>query len=185
MVLLEIRWHGRGGQGAITAAQILAEAAYLYEGKYATASPSFGAERRGAPIMASTRISDNKIYRRSQIINPDVVIVLDNTLINSADVTSGLKKEGIIIINSKKDKGSLGFNSLKVYTIDVTSIAEGLNLYFSGSLVLNTPILGAIIKILKITTLDNIKKLISAKFPSDGGINALAAEKTYKQTKLE
>lgn len=184
--MIEIRWHGRGGQGAITAAQLLAEAAYIYEGKYPTASPSFGAERRGAPIMASTRISDEKIYRRSQIINPDVVIVLDDTLLRTVDVTAGLKENGIIIINSKKNSDDLGLkNSFNTYTIDVTSIAEELNLYAAGSLVLNTPILGAIVKILKITSLENIKKVISEKFPNDDGVNALAAEKTYQITEVE
>ncbi|MHA1268186.1 MAG: 2-oxoacid:acceptor oxidoreductase family protein [Candidatus Helarchaeota archaeon] len=182
--MIEIRWHGRGGQGAITAAQLLAEASYIYDNKYATASPSFGAERRGAPVIASTRISDNVIYRRSQIINPDVVIVLDDTLLNSVDVTAGLKKDGIIIINSRKNAKELGLESFKVYTIDITSTAEELNLYASGSLVLNTPILGAVIKILKITNLENIKKIISNKFPKDNGINALAAEKIYNKTEV-
>ena len=183
--MIEIRWHGRGGQGAITAAQLLAEAVYIYEKKYPTASPSFGAERRGAPIIASTRISDKKIYRRSQIITPDIVIVLDDTLLNSVDVKAGLKKNGIIIINSKNSAAELGLNSFKVYCIDITSIAEELNLYAAGSLVLNTPILGAIIKIIKITSLDNIKEVISKKFPNDNGVNALAAEKTYQITKVE
>ncbi|MBD3229866.1 MAG: pyruvate ferredoxin oxidoreductase [Candidatus Lokiarchaeota archaeon] len=182
--LIEIRWHGRGGQGAITAAQLLAEAAYT-EGKYPMASPSFGAERRGAPIMASTRISDGKIYRRSQIKNPDIVIVLDDTLLDSANVTDGLEDDGIIIINSKKTPKELGLNAYKVYSVDVTSIAEELNLYSAGSLVLNTPILGAIIKVLKITSLENIKKIISKKFPNDNGINALAAEKTYEITEVD
>ncbi|MHA1231069.1 MAG: 2-oxoacid:acceptor oxidoreductase family protein [Candidatus Helarchaeota archaeon] len=185
MSLLEIRWHGRGGQGAITAAQILAEAVYIFEGKYATASPSFGAERRGAPIMASTRISDGVIYRRSQIIKPDVVIVLDETLLNAVDITSGLKDNGIIIINSKRSPKELKLDKFKTYSVDVTSIAEELNLYAAGSLVLNTPILGAIVKVLKITSLENIKKVISKKFPNDGGVNALAAEKTYELTKVD
>jgi len=185
MTILEIRWHGRGGHGAITAAQLLAEAAYLFENKYSTASPSFGAERRGAPIMASTRISDNVIYRRSQIINPDVVVVLDETLLNDVNVVEGLKPNGIVIINSKKSPKEFDLGPFKVYTIDITSIAEDLKLHSAGYLVLNTPVLGAVVKILDITSLDNIKKIIQHKFPHDKGLNALAAERTYAITNLE
>ena len=100
--MIEIRFHGRGGQGAVTAAEILAKAAFE-DGKYCQAFPFFGAERKGAPVMAFTRISDKPIKKRYQVYNPDYVIVLDETLLEAVDVLSGLKEEGKVIINSNND----------------------------------------------------------------------------------
>ncbi len=181
--LIEIRWHGRGGQGAITAAQILAEAASVYEDKWVTASPSFGAERRGAPIIASTRISDSKINIRSQIVNPDIVIVLDPTLLKDVDITAGLKEGGIIIVNSPKQPSELNLDKkFRVFTSDCTHIALKLQLLAAGQVVLNTPILGALIKAKELVKLDNIKKVIQEHFPGDGGKNSQAAEISYQNT---
>jgi len=110
--LIEVRWHGRGGQGAVTAAQILAEAAYLEGYKGVQAFPYFGAERRGAPIMAFTRMSDEEIRIRSQIYNPDFVVVLDSTLLGLIRVDEGLKEGGIIIVNSSKEPYELSLAQL-------------------------------------------------------------------------
>lgn len=184
-MLYEIRWHGRGGQGAITAAQILAEAAYYNHEMYITASPSFGAERRGAPITASTRISDKKIRLRSQIVSPDIVVVLDETLLRDVDVTAGLKEGGVLIVNSSKMPGELNLKgNFKVATADATKIALDLDLRAAGLLVMNTPILGAIVKATDIgITLEDVQNMIKRHFPgANGEKNAEAAKKTYDIT---
>ncbi|NHI91196.1 MAG: pyruvate ferredoxin oxidoreductase [Candidatus Lokiarchaeota archaeon] len=181
--MIEIRWHGRGGQGAITAAQILAEAASMYEDKWVTASPSFGAERRGAPVIASTRISNSKIRIRSQIENPDIVIVLDPTLVKDVDITAGLKDDGIIIINSPKAPEEYKFSKkYKVFTCDCTKIALDLQLLAAGQVVLNTPILGSLIKAKELVKIENVKVVIQEHFPKDGGKNANAAQQAYEHT---
>ena len=187
-MLKELRWHGRGGQGAITAAQILAEAAYYYHDMYITASPSFGAERRGAPITASTRISDKKIKLRSQIVNPDIVIVLDETLLRDVDVSAGLKDGGTIIVNSSKKPNELKVKgNFKVVTADATKIATDLDLRAAGLLVMNTPILGAVVKATELgITLEDIQNMIKRHFKgSNGERNAEAAKKTYDITIIE
>jgi len=182
--LIEIRWHGRGGQGAITAAQILAEAASVYEDKWVTASPSFGAERRGAPVTASTRISNSKIKIRSQIVNPDIVIVLDPTLLKDVDITAGLKDGGIIVVNSPKSPSELNLDKkFKVFTADCTHLALKLQLLAAGQVILNTPILGALIKAKELVKLESIKKVIQERFVGDDGKNSQAAEMSYQITK--
>ncbi len=147
--LVEIRWHGRGGQGAKTASLLLADAAFN-TGKYIQGFPEYGPERMGAPITAYNRISDNPIRVHSNIYEPDYVVVVDDTLLESVDVTAGLKETGAIIINTTKDKEYLdtvlkGYNG-KVYTIDARKVSmETLGRYFP-----NTPMLAAIVKVSKI-----------------------------------
>ncbi|NVM31524.1 MAG: 2-oxoacid:acceptor oxidoreductase family protein [Candidatus Helarchaeota archaeon] len=187
-MLSEIRWHGRGGQGAITAAQILAEAAYYHHDMYITASPSFGAERRGAPITASTRISDEKIRLRSQITKPDIVIVLDETLLKDVDVTAGLKDGGVLIINSSKRPEELNIKgNYKIVTADATKVALDLDLRAAGLLVMNTPILGAVVKATDLgISLEDIQATIKRHFPGKPGErNAEAAQKTHEITMIE
>ena len=104
--MIEIRWHGRGGQGAKTASQLLADAAFM-SGKYIQSFPEYGPERSGAPITAYNRISDERCNIHSNIYEPDYVVVVDETLLESVDVTRGLKKEGAIVINSAKKKASM------------------------------------------------------------------------------
>ncbi|MEM3703566.1 MAG: 2-oxoacid:acceptor oxidoreductase family protein, partial [Candidatus Bathyarchaeia archaeon] len=118
-MLREIRIHGRGGQGAVTAAQLLAHAAYI-EGKHVQAFPYFGAERRGAPVKAFARISDSPILLHSQVYNPDYVVVLDPQLYKIIDVTEGLKKDGIIVMNTTKKPDDLGLEGCRVATVDAT-----------------------------------------------------------------
>ncbi len=144
--MIEIRWHGRGGQGAKTASLLLADAAFN-TGKYIQGFPEYGPERMGAPITAYNRISSEPIRIHSNIYEPDYVVVVDDTLLESVDVTSGLKETGAIIINTKRDKEHLqkslkGYQG-KVYTIDAKEISEkALGRYFP-----NTPMLAAIVKV--------------------------------------
>ena len=123
--LIEIRWHARGGQGAVTASKLLAEAA-LEEGKYFQGMPDYGAERMGAPIRAFTRISSEPIVPYCQVTEPDVVVVLDPTLIDIVDLTEGLKKDGTLLVNTTASpdqvRSQLGFKG-KVFTVDATGIA--------------------------------------------------------------
>ena len=152
--LIEIRWHGRGGQGAKTASLLLADAAFnnaaFNTGKYIQGFPEYGPERMGAPIVAYNRISDNPITIHSNIYEPDYVVVVDDTLLECVDVTSGLKKNGAIVINSTKDneylKEALKGYEGSVYKIDARKISEeALGRYFP-----NTPMLAAIVKVSRI-----------------------------------
>lgn len=165
--LIEIRWHGRGGQGAKTASLLLADAAFN-TGKFIQGFPEYGPERMGAPITAYNRISNNPITIHSNIYEPDYVVVVDDTLLESVDVTSGLKPSGAIVINTTKDadyiKSKLKNYSGKVYTIDARKISiEALGKYFP-----NTPMLAAIVKISGVMTdeelLEDMKSSFKHKF---------------------
>ncbi len=144
--LIEIRWHGRGGQGAKTACLLLADAAFN-TGKFIQGFPEYGPERMGAPITAYNRISNNPITIHSNIYEPDFVVVVDDTLLDCVDVTAGLKKDGAIVINTTKNLDEL-LPKLKnyegsIYTIDAKSISiEALGKYFP-----NTPMLAAIVRV--------------------------------------
>jgi len=144
--LIEIRWHGRGGQGAKTASLLLADAAFN-TGKYIQGFPEYGPERMGAPITAYNRISTKPITIHSNIYEPDYVVVVDDSLLESVDVTAGLKKTGAIVINTTKDNEYLKQNLKgyegKIYKIDARKISlEALGKYFP-----NTPMLAAIVKV--------------------------------------
>ena len=144
--MIEIRWHGRGGQGAKTASLLLADAAFN-TGKYIQGFPEYGPERMGAPITAYNRISSSPIRIHSNIYEPDYVVVVDDTLLESVDVTSGLKESGAIVINTTKNGEDLkkllkGYKG-KIYTIDARKVSmETLGKYFP-----NTPMLAAIVKV--------------------------------------
>ena len=165
--LIEIRWHGRGGQGAKTASLLLADAAFN-TGKYIQGFPEYGPERMGAPITAYNRISDTPIRIHSNIYEPDYVVVVDDSLIGAVDVTSGLKDNGAIVINTNEDIDSLrkklnGFSG-KIYTIDASKISlECLKANFP-----NTAMLAAVVNITKIMSkeelVDNMKDAFSHKF---------------------
>jgi pyruvate ferredoxin oxidoreductase gamma subunit len=147
--VVEIRWHGRGGQGAKTASLLLADAAFN-TGKFIQGFPEYGPERMGAPITAYNRISDEKLTIHSNIYEPDYVVVVDDTLITAVDVTSGLKEDGAIIINTTKSPEEIkpllkGYKG-KVCTIDARTISiDTLGKYFP-----NTPMLGAVVKVSKV-----------------------------------
>ncbi|WP_414470539.1 pyruvate synthase subunit PorC [Methanobacterium sp. ACI-7] len=175
--MIEIRFHGRGGQGAVTAAEILAKAAFE-DGKYCQAFPFFGAERKGAPVMAFSRINDKPIRRRYQVYNPDYVIVLDDTLLEAVDVLSGLKEGGKVVLNTVDDI-NLGKN-VESYSIDATGIA----LDILGIPIVNTVMLGAFAGATGTVTLDSILKIIKETFPGKiGEKNAEAAKVAYEQIK--
>ena len=187
--MIEIRWHGRGGQGAKTASLLLADAAFN-TGKYIQGFPEYGPERMGAPITAYNRISKTPITIHSNIYEPDYVVVVDDTLLESVDVTSGLKKTGAIVINTTKSdeylKKALKGYSGEVYTIDARKISEeALGRYFP-----NTPMLAAIVKVSKIMTddelLEDMKGSFKHKFAKkpeviDGNMKAL--EMALKEVK--
>ena len=165
--LIEIRWHGRGGQGAKTASLLLADAAFN-TGKYIQGFPEYGPERMGAPITAYNRISTKPITIHSNIYEPDYVVVVDDTLIESVDVTAGLKKTGAIVINTTKDgeylKQHLNGYEGEIYKIDARKISlETLGKYFP-----NTPMLAAIVKVSKVMTdeefLNDMKGSFKHKF---------------------
>ena len=161
--LIEIRWHGRGGQGAKTASLLLADAAFN-TGKYIQGFPEYGPERMGAPITAYNRISTNPIKVHSNIYEPDYVVVVDDTLLTVVDVTAGLKEDGAIVINTTKTADEIkpvlnGYNG-KVYTIDAKKISEeALGRYFP-----NTPMLAAIVKVTEIMPEDDFIKDMEQSF---------------------
>ena len=179
--MIEIRFHGRGGQGAVTSAEILAQAA-IEEGRYATAFPSFGSERRGAPVLAFTRIADEKIRLRTGIYEPDIVIVLDPTLIESQNVTSGLKKDGVLVLNTKKDpefwQEKLG--NFKICTVGATTIAmEEL-----GVPITNVIMLGALINATSLVKPEMIEKRIAERFPKIADKEIRAFQRAIKESKV-
>ena len=165
--LIEIRWHGRGGQGAKTASLLLADAAFN-TGKYIQGFPEYGPERMGAPITAYNRISSNPITIHSNIYEPDYVVVVDDTLLEAVDVTAGLKETGAIVINTTKSADYLtsvlkGYKG-NIYTIDARKISEeALGKYFP-----NTPMLAAIVKVSGVmsdeTLLEDMKDSFKHKF---------------------
>lgn len=170
--MIEIRFHGRGGQGSVTAAEILAKAVFE-EGKYTQAFPSFGVERRGAPVTAFTRISDEPIRRRYQIYNPKYVVVLDETLANVVDLTSGLLDDGAILINSKNDEIE-SLMDINTYTVDATGIA----LDILGRDIVNTTMLGFLAAKTNVVSLDSLLKIIKDTFKGK------VAEKNVKATEF-
>ncbi len=180
--LIEIRWHGRGGQGAKTAALLLADVAFS-TGLYVQGFPEYGPERMGAPITAYNRLSASQIRVHSNIYEPDYVVVVDETLIESVDVTNGLKKEGAIVINTARPKEEIlphlkGYEG-KVYVIDARKISlEALGKYFP-----NSPMLAAIVKVTGVMEeerfLEEMRKSYAHKFASkpeviEGNMKALS-----------
>ena len=161
--MIEIRWHGRGGQGAKTASLLLADAAFN-TGKYIQGFPEYGPERMGAPITAYNRIRSSPIRIHSNIYEPDYVVVVDDTLLDSVDVTAGLKEDGAIVINTTKNGEDLkkilkGYKG-KMYTIDARKVSmETLGKYFP-----NTPMLAAIVKVSKIMNEEDFVKDMEGSF---------------------
>lgn len=178
--MIEIRWHGRGGQGAITAAKIVANAAFASGFKGAVMAPTFGTERRGAPVFTSLKISKEKIYDLSPIETPDMVIVLDHTLLEEVNVTSGLKPGGLIILNTPKPIEAHDFEGMKLAVADVTSDAMEAGLPQG---VVNSGIIGAFSKATGLVAMDILLKAIEDEFagkkPAE---NAKAASITFNRT---
>lgn len=187
--MIEIRWHGRGGQGAKTASLLLADAAFN-TGKYIQGFPEYGPERMGAPITAYNRISSSPITIHTNIYEPDYVVVVDDTLLESVNVTNGLKKDGGIVINTTKDIDYLkkvlkGYEG-NIYTIDARKVSlETLGKYFP-----NTPMLAAIVKVSGVMTeeafLDDMQGSFKHKFAKKPEViegNMKALELALKEVK--
>lgn len=176
---IEIRIHGRGGQGSVTAAELLAVAAFE-DGWYTQAFPMFGVERRGAPVFAFARMRKHPIKLRSQIYEPDYVIVQDATLIDVVDVASGTQPDSLIIINSEKEPGQFNLNAeCRVVTVDATGIAMDI----IGRPIANTTLLGAFAGLSGEIDVECIKNAVSARFPGKiGETNAEAVRKAFEMT---
>ncbi len=183
MELLEVRWHGRGGLGAVTSAELVARAA-ISEGKYAQSFPSFGPERRGAPVLAFLRVSDEFIRIRTAIYEPDVIAVLDPGLLYTVDVTSGLKENGKIIINSRKSPDELKSEfeyKWPVAAVDATKIArETIGLPIS-----NTAMIGALLKVTEIVKMDSLAEQLQERFGLRAGVNIEAMKRAYHETVIK
>lgn len=180
-MLKEIRIHGRGGQGAVTAAQLLAHASFL-EGKHVQAFPHFGAERRGAPVKAFARISDEPILVHSQVYTPDYVIILSPNLMQVVDVTEGLKRDGVVLLNTIKKPEETSLDGWRTATVDATGIAIELGLLVAGFPVVNTAIVGAFAKATGEVKLKSFLKTIRETWSgSTGEKNAKAAELAHER----
>ncbi len=182
--LIEIRWHGRGGQGAVTSAELLARAA-LAEGKYAQAFPAFGPERRGAPVLAFVRINEKQpIKVRAGITQPDVVVVLDPGLLSIVDATAGLKDGGIFIVNTKKSgeqiRTEFGVKA-RLATVDATSIAREL----LGLPITNTTMIGAVVKATGIVKLESLEEPLKNRFGRLAERNINAMKRAYAETVIK
>ncbi len=179
--MIEIRFHGRGGQGTVVASKILADA-ISKEGNYVQAYPEFGVERRGAPVIAFIRIDDSPIYDKSRIYKPDHVVVVDPTLIEAIDVTEGLKEGGIIIVNSDKKPEELEFpDKYKVVTINATGIAIKHKLGTLATPIVNTSVVGAVVKILNLAKIESVLEAIREGVPSKHEDNLAAAKEAYEK----
>ena len=180
-ILKEIRIHGRGGQGAVTAAELLAQSAFL-EGRSVQAFPYFGAERRGAPVKAFARISDESILVHSQVYDPDYVIVLDPLIYKVVDVSEGLKSDGVIVMNTTRKPDDLSLGHYHVATVDATGIALELNLIVSGQPVVNTSMIGAFAKATEEVKLESVTKAVKNIWKGAAGEkNARAAELAFER----
>jgi len=176
--MIEVRFHGRGGQGAVTAARLLAEAAFQ-EGKHCQAFPSFGAERRGAPVVAFTRINTKPIRIRTEVYEPNHVVVLDPTLLEAVNVAAGLRRGGIIVVNAKEAPGEL--KAGKIATVDATAIA----LEFLGASITNTAMLGAFAKATGAVKLESLVEVIKRYFSANlVEKNVAAIKAAYERTEV-
>lgn len=182
--VIEIRWHGRGGQGAVTSAELLARAA-INEGKYAQAFPSFGPERRGAPVLAFDRISEKEpIMVRAEITEPDIVVVLDPGLIPIVNVTAGLKEGGAVIVNTKKplEEIAAGFTGKwRVATVNATGIAQEV----LGVNIVNTTMLGALLKVTGVVAVESLNEPLEIRFGKLAGKNADAMKRAFDETEIK
>ncbi len=181
--VLEIRWHGRGGQGAWTASELLAKAA-IQEGKYIQSFPEFGPERMGAPMRAFTRISTEPINLHCSIYTPDVVGVLDPTLLKTVSVADGLRKDGVLVINTRSSpadlRKQLNLSGCKLWTVSATDIATKI----LGRPITNTAMLGAVARASEIVELRSLEKAVTTRFPAKlAERNIAVVREAYKEAK--
>lgn len=188
--VFEVRWHARGGQGAVTASRFLAAAA-LREDKYFQGFPEYGTEREGAPIQAFNRISATKLYRHENVSAPDAVVVLDPTLLDAVSVMDGLKDDGVLVVNSSEDPSTIRAKvgaptSIKVYTVDATKIAtESI-----GRPITNTAMVGALVKATGLVDYRNVRDELESMFSGrfrasvvQGNLKAL--DRAYEEVKVD
>jgi len=176
---IEVRWHGRGGQGAVTAAEILAEAAF-YEGfKGVTAAPFFGAERRGAPVIATNRFAREPVRTFSLVQKPSIVVVLDESILRVANVTAGIEPNGLVLINSAKTPDAIRLDApVRIATTDATQAATQAGLIIMGAVLSNTAILGGFAKATGLVGMESIEKALRNHFKGE------AAEKNVQGARL-
>jgi len=184
--MIEVRFHGRGGQGAVVASEILA-AALFTEGQFVQAFPAFGVERRGAPVAAFLRIDKAPIRLRCQIYQPDHVVILDPTLLTVVDVTAGLKPNGWILINSDSDPEvftTFAQGRWRVATVDASAIATQHHLGTRTNPIVNTAILGAFARVTELVHLNSIAEALREKVPMCTEGNIAAARESYQAVKV-
>ncbi len=182
--MYEIRFHGRGGQGAVVASTVLASA-FFKEKKFVQAFPSFGAERRGAPVVAFTRVSDQEIRERFGIYEPDCLIILDSSLTRRQGIASGLKEGHWIIVNSDRKPEDFRFlGPYRVATLDANSIAQKYGLGSVSVPIVNTTILGAFSKATQMVTIESIMEAVRENVPSKPENNAKAALEAFQKVVL-
>ena len=189
MNLFEIRFHGRGGQGAVTGAKILGDATRM-ENKHFQAFAHYGAERRGAPVMAFTRVADEPIRIHSYIYEPEAIVILDETLLDNPTVQQGMKEGIFIIVNTPRSPSEVKLEiNAKVSTVDATKIALDSGILVAGIAVVNTIMLGAVARATNIVSIDNVKKAIRKGLEGlpDKVIetNVEAAQRAYDELKME
>lgn len=181
--MLEIRMHGRGGQGAVVALEMMATT-YFRQGQYVQVFPEFGAERRGAPVAAYMRIDSRPVRLRCKIYQPDCIIVLDPVLLNSVDVTVGLKKNGWILINSDKSSNDLNLGKhFNIATVNATAIALKYGLGSRTNPIVNTTMLGAFCSLPLNLDISVLKNVIKKKIAIKTNNNLIAADEAYKNVK--
>lgn len=181
--MIEIRFHGRGGQGAVTSAELVALAA-IELGKYAQSMPSFGPERRGAPVQAFLRVSDEPVRVRAEVTSPDIVVVLDDTLIHVVNVTAGLKEKGLVVVNTKQSEGdirtAMNYKG-RLATVDALTIA----LAALKVPITNTTMIGAFLCATNLVPLDAIILQIEHRFnPKLAERNIVALKRAFEETKI-
>ena len=183
--IYEIRWHGRGGQGTVTAANLVSTAAFAEGYKGVQSIPLIGAERRGAAIQVFSRLSKNQIRIHSQILEPNIVVCIDPSLfsLHSDLVIAGIKEGGILIINSVKKPSEIEVDKkIKICTVDASGISVDLGLEFGGGFVVNSPMLGAFIKGSGLIKLETMQSLLKSKWKGDWGVkNIKAVEDAYEK----
>ena len=179
-----ITWYGRGGQGLVIAAQILAEASFVEGFKGVTSAPQFGPERRGAPLTASTRIDSKKIRTVSQIVEPDFAIFLDTSLLTVFNAKKIFKKGTTLLINSSRNpKDFAELKAYKVAVCDANNISKSVNLVKDGKLITNSPMLGAFAKVSGVISLNSLKKVLAGRFKdAPYKTNLMALESAYEKT---
>ena len=180
--MIEIRFHGRGGQGAVVASKLLATSAF-FDGQYSQSFPAFGVERRGAPVTAFIRLADKPILIRTEIYEPNHIVILDPSLVEQVPLSSGLQKGGTVIINSAKPPEEFKemFKDFKVATVPASEIALNNRLGSPQAPIVNTAILGALAKVLGVVTIKSIVKAIKDGVPAKIEANAQAAKDAYEK----